>query len=685
MITIPQLKKQYPQYENINDENLANALHKKFYQNKISLDDFKKKVLPTAEQKAGMEETDIFSAGEGVAGTPTEFQFGRDEAGGLENYLNSDDFQRLAVEVFGAVGGIVTAGTLTTARTAIGGLLRARPTLTRSLFAGTGESLGAGASQAFDPKESVVREMLRGFATGASAEVIGAAIPKILGKIGFKGIKFDKDAELAEQIIKTEKEKIEKGVSRLAEEEIELAQKGIVTPGIGSENRFIDILENLSEKSLIGGKKIVDARQGGELLVSRQVANTIDEFGKISKEDYGGIIQNLVLNNFDVFKGAANANYKKVDDLTKPLIRKKIQETGKVASNVVDEFGKPIFRVQTQTVDEIVEGGVDISSSKTIAKELLDETSSAALLSSPARRIATQVLRNNNQIKFKDANFLRSTLLGVTRTSNEQVAGQSIRFAAKLANELTKNIDQAKVSPAARQAYKDAQEFYKLNKEIYNKKLLRAVVDKDAEKIYDTLIKPGKPSSLRRLMKVIDETIDPVKKQEYKDKLKGSVLTDIALKSQIKQQKLSGKYMLKELNQFQDNVLEQVFTTKELSTVRDLFKALTVAQKRTVGEGVPGAIFIQLGQAGAAMQLLTGLGRGLETASATILLAPLGIGKIFTNPKAVSFLKRGFNLRPGSDSSIKNFIRFISYLTSVEIISADEAEEVKESIKNERN
>ena len=685
MATIPQIKRQYPQYKNIPDEQLADAIYKKFYQGKVSLEEYKNKVLPTKDQRSGIEDTDILSAGEGVAGTPSTFQFGRDEAGGLENYLNSDDFQRLAVEVFGAVGGLVTAGTLTAARTAIGAALRSKPLLTRSIFAGTGESLGAGAAQTFDPKESVVREMLRGFATGATAEVIGASIPRILGKVGFKGIKFDKDAELAEQIVKSEKEKIEKGVSRLTEEEIESARKGIITPGIGSGNRVVDVLENLAEKSLIGGKGIIDARKGGQILVSRRIADTVDEFGKISKEDYGGIIQNLVINNFDTFKAAANVLYKKVDDLTKPVIRKKIQETGRVPSSVVDEFGKPISRVQTQTVDEIVEGGVDISSAKKVAKELLDETASAPLLSSPARRIAQQVLKNNNQITFKDANFLRSTLLGIARTSTEQVAGQSVRFAAKLSKELTKNIDQATVSPAAREAYKEAQEFYRVNREIYNEKLLRAVVDKDPEKVYDALIKKGNPSSLRRLMKVIDETKDPKLRQEYKFKLKGSVLSDIARESQNSTGRLDGKRMLKEFNKFGDNVTDQIFTKKEVSTIRDLFAALAAAQRKTVGEGVPGGVFIQLGQAGAGLQLLTqafvAADRAITTASATILFAPAGIGKVFTNPKAVAFLKKGFNLRPGSDAAIKNFTRFVSYLTSVEVISADDADDVIRSLK----
>ena len=683
MITIPQLKKQYPQYENITDENLANALHKKFYQNKISLEDFKKKVLPTTEQRAGMEETDIFSAGEGVAGTPTEFQFGRDEAGGLENYLNSDDFQRLAVEVFGAVGGIVTAGTLTAARTTIGGILKARPLLTRSLFAGTGESLGAGASQAFDPKESVVREMLRGFATGASAEVIGAAIPRILGKVGFKGVKYSKEAEEAEELIKNQKEKVNKGYSKISEEEQKIANTGMITPGIGSENRFIDVAENVAEKSLIGGGRVLQSRRGAELLSTKSVDDFLEQYGKdLSREDYGALVTRAIENNLDAFKGQSNKLYQKVNELTKPVYKKTVQEVGKKNTGVVDSFGNPVFKTETKTVNEIVEGGVDITSSKKIARELIAEAKPVAKLQAPALRVANAVLDNADKVDFATANTIRSTLLGINRSSTELVGGQAQRYAAKISNELTKNIDQADVSPAAKSAYNKAQRFYKDNVKKYNNKLIKRLTEKEPEIVYKTLIAPGRPSTVKRLSQIIKDTKDVEDRVNLQLQLKGTLLTDIAKISERQKGKLDGAILAKEFNKFGDNVLEKIFSKQEISTIRSLFKSLEISQKKAVGEGIPGAIFIQLSQAGAVLGLLTGT---FAAQSAAILLAPIAIARAFTNPKIVGFLKKGFNLRPDSDAAIKNFVRLVSYMASVNIISDDDADDIKESVENERN
>tara|TARA_R100000900_G_scaffold142163_1_gene123722 strand:+ start:746 stop:1228 length:483 start_codon:yes stop_codon:yes gene_type:complete len=160
------------------------------------------------------------------------------------------------------------------------------------------------------------------------------------------------------------------------------------------------------------------------------------------------------------------------------------------------------------------------------------------------------------------------------------------------------------------------------------------------------------------------------------------LLNDIAKASDFKKGKLDGSVLSKEFNKFGDDVLNKIFSKQEMSTIRSLFEALETAQRKTVGEGVPGGVFIQLSQAGAVFGLLTGV---FTAPSVAILLAPVAIARAFTNPKIVGFLKKGFNLEPNSDAAIKNFVRLISYMASVNIISDDDAEEVKESIKDERN
>ena len=174
----------------------------------------------------------------------------------IEDYLTSPEFGRLALEIGGGVAGAMTGGTLYAASRLV---RTAYPLLVRSLGAGVGEGAAAGLAQTFDPKEDLAKEIFRGFATGMSAEAIGGAIPAIIKKIGFKGLKYSKEAEKAEELLSASKDKLKNGTSSIDD-----AAEGLITPGIGSENRYIDIAENLAEKSIFGGGKVIKARKGAE-------------------------------------------------------------------------------------------------------------------------------------------------------------------------------------------------------------------------------------------------------------------------------------------------------------------------------------------------------------------------------------------------------------------------------------
>ena len=176
----------------------------------------------------------------------------------IEEYLKSPKFRRLFLEVAGGIAGAYTGGAFFAAQEAL------RPALAllyRSLGAGIGEGAAAGAAQIFDPRDDLSREVIRGFVTGASAESIGAAIPKLIGKIGFKGIKYEDEAQKAERILKdieirkikntgtTTKAVDDDDIKKLVEEGVDLTgeKRGLITPGLGSENRLVDILENITE------------------------------------------------------------------------------------------------------------------------------------------------------------------------------------------------------------------------------------------------------------------------------------------------------------------------------------------------------------------------------------------------------------------------------------------------------
>ena len=573
---------------------------------------------------------------------------GNERTEAIENYLKSKEFARLATEVGFAVGGAMTGGTLAAARLVLRPALQ---TLYRSLGAGFGQATGAGiASTTFDPKDELSKDVLRAFAQGATFEAVGAAVPALISKVKLRGIKTTKEADEAEQIIKSQKEELSK-VSKLDDELATALKEGQLTPGLQTENRFIDIAENVTEKSLFGGGKLIKARKGAETLTNKFLDDYIANYGDITRSDYGDLLQRAITGNVDEWKIAAKAAYQALDDKLR-----------------------------------VVSGGarVDITDIKKSAQKLLDEAKPTAKLQPDALKIPRTILDQNDFVPFSTANAIRSQFLGVTRSTNELISGQSQRYAATLAKEITETLDdvgKSNLSPSVREAYTKAQKIWRDGSEVFNTKLINKLIREDPEQVFKTLIKPERPSTVQKVFKAINKTKDEAVKKDLKDSLKGAFLFDLKSESIKRYDTLKGDYLLKNLNKYGDSVLNELFTPAELANVRGLLKSLKVAQQKTVGEGVPGGVFIQLTQAGA----LLGLGTGMFTLpSAAILLTPKIISSLFTNPKFVNLLKQGFALKPGDPKYYRWSTRFINAMVTEGLIDKDEADDALDELESTR-
>ena len=573
---------------------------------------------------------------------------GNERTEAIENYLKSKEFARLATEVGFAVGGAMTGGTLAAARLVLRPALQ---TLYRSLGAGFGQATGAGiASTTFDPKDELSKDVLRAFAQGATFEAVGAAVPALISKVKLRGIKTTKEADEAEQIIKSQKEELGK-VSKLDDELATALKEGQLTPGLQTENRFIDIAENVTEKSLFGGGKLIKARKGAETLTNKFLDDYIANYGDITRSDYGDLLQRAITGNVDEWKIAAKGAYQALDDKLR-----------------------------------VVSGGarVDITDIKKSAQKLLDEAKPTAKLQPDALKIPRTILDQDDFVPFSTANAIRSQFLGVTRSTNELISGQSQRYAATLAKEITETLDdvgKSNLSPSVREAYTKAQKIWRDGSEVFNTKLINKLIRDDPEQVFKTLIKPERPSTVQKVFKAINKTKDEAVKKDLKDSLKGAFLFDLKSESIKRYDTLKGDYLLKNLNKYGDSVLNELFTPAELANVRGLLKSLKVAQQKTVGEGVPGGVFIQLTQAGA----LLGLGTGMFTLpSAAILLTPKIISSLFTNPKFVNLLKQGFALKPGDPKYYRWSTRFINAMVTEGLIDRDEADDALDELESTR-
>ena len=593
-----------------------------------------------------------------------------DNDNAISEYLASPKFRRLFLEVAGGIAGAYTGGAFFAARTALRPALRL---LYRSLGAGVGEGAAAGAAQIFDPRDDLSKEVIRGFLTGASAESIGAAIPKLIGKIGFKGVKYEPEAEKAERILKDIKIKNKENRGTTTRDIDDDNIEGLITPGIGSENRLVDILENITEKSFVAGGRIIATRKKAERLITAELDDFVNEFsGQATRTNAGDLALSAVQNSLDYFRATAKSKYAKVDQLAREQILSRA--TGQVVAT------KPITVNLRSTIDE--------------AKKLIEDTKAFRELEPDAQKILRTVARldNDPQVTFDVANGLRSRFLAIGRSNKDLVGGQAERYAAKLVKDISKNLDEtvdavdATASPGLRAAYDSAQRFYRLGVTKYNNKVLRNLAEKAPEEVYTTLIKPRRPATVNALMNAIKSSKDVKKKDELLNTMKGTLIGDIVGNSVRLRKKVDANYILKEFQKYGDEVLidSGLFSAREVRQLENLLDALSVAQKKAVGEGIPGAIFIQLGQAGALMGLLSGI---FTVPSAAIVFGPSVIGRLFTNPKTVEFIKKGFNLKPGSEAAYRNASQLIGAMISNEMIDRDEGEdyleELRESIRED--
>jgi hypothetical protein len=593
-----------------------------------------------------------------------------DNDNAISEYLASPKFRRLFLEVAGGIAGAYTGGAFFAAKTALRPALKL---LYRSLGAGVGEGAAAGAAQIFDPRDDLSKEVIRGFLTGMSAEGIGAAIPKLIGKIGFKGVKYEPEAEKAERILKDIKIKNKENRGTTTRDIDDDNIEGLITPGIGSENRLVDILENITEKSFVAGGRIIATRKKAERLITAELDDFVNEFsGQATRTNAGDLALSAVQNSLDYFRATAKSKYAKVDQLAREQILSRA--TGQVVAT------KPITVNLRSTIDE--------------AKKLIEDTKAFRELEPDAQKILRTVARldNDPQVTFDVANGLRSRFLAIGRSNKDLVGGQAERYAAKLVKDISKNLDEtvdaidATASPGLRAAYDSAQRFYRLGVTKYNNKVLRNLAEKAPEEVYTTLIKPRRPATVNALMNAIKSSKDVKKKDELLNTMKGTLIGDIVGNSVRLRKKVDANYILKEFQKYGDEVLidSGLFSAREVRQLENLLDALSVAQKKAVGEGIPGAIFIQLGQAGALMGLLSGI---FTVPSAAIVFGPSVIGRLFTNPKTVEFIKKGFNLKPGSEAAYRNASQLIGAMISNEMIDRDEGEdyleELRESIRED--
>jgi len=622
-----------------------------------------------------------------------------------ESFMTGPKFGRILTEVGLAIGGSIATGGLALPGLALRAGMLARPFITQlaksSIGAGVGGGTGAAVAQTFDPKEDVIKEILRASTEGALGEAIGAPVvikggqlvSKLLG--GRTPKEFNsllEGAEAAEKSLQDKSLRIlelkkiiddpkssavavrqakkvfenlgsAKQQQTIIDSAKEIAEGGL-TPGVKSSNRTLEIIENIAQKSLIGGGAISRRYEAASNIGNLVAKDVLDNFKVTADEaDLGRMFFESLGNAQGGFNVTKNKMYQRVDDIlaaseTKTARIIPVEDPLKKASEEIREIYSEgrIPEILNDTL-RIMDGNIQNRGGKYTFSEL--------------QKLRQQLVENRFDLKGNPTN---------------------IRAVDTILEKVDDLFKSKKVPQAAATALKEANDFFRAGQDVFNRGILSRIIKnsvdgsidgKDAkalQQVFKTIAGGDNVSSTKQLFREIDamtgknipaegpfkalnKLIDPdtgkplltlKDAEELKQAFRGQYITNALRASESGGQ--FGKYydakiFANQLEKGEQKLKKFLFQGDNAKQIDDLVNTLNFAQGDLSRlTGLPGGIFIQMKQAGAAGSVLqmmspaavtggqlgaAGLAAGFLGAmpAITILAAPAIATKVLLSPK----------------------------------------------------
>jgi len=579
---------------------------------------------------------------------------GADVDKAIGDFLTSPEFGRLVLEIGGAIGGsVITGGLGTPVALARIGMI-SKPFLKQLLKSSAGAGLGSGtgggiASVTVDPKDDMVKEIIRASIEGAAGEAIGLPIAKGIEKVLAPAVKTLKGADDAARVIEEQREIINKGLATAktpADREALLAaaKNGILTPGLITDNQFIDILQNISEVSLLGSGGIRAAKEGAETIAKSGIDDFVEQFIKTQdRAATGQLFQTAITKNQDAWNSLVKSKYQNVDKLLG-------------STRQVD----PVTGIE-KVIDPTI---IDTTPYKTAIKQQIAKLEKVAKGKSDPEAIdlLKEQLTIPDKTSFSLVNEYRSKLLERGRyfspdAKNIKSFKETYMTLQPRITDLLENAPLGSgVSTEAKLAWRQANQFYKEGIQDYSDEVIIKLLEKDPELVFKELIKAGdRPTVVKETFDIINRRFNKPGEKAIAENLKTSLKGEFLRKVINDSTDSVGQYSVlssKKINdligsggKFEDTA-KTLFTGQEYSRINQLKDALEFAQGRLKQTGSPpGAVFFQLKQAGAAGTILALGGaqafQGDYGTAAGIVLSPVALGYALSNPKVISYMIKG--------------------------------------------
>lgn len=637
-MNIFEFRQQYPQYNDINDIDLAKSLHKKSYSD-MKFEDFTKSFLtskPTVQNDVQTQQGSNAIYSEPIppeaeeAYRQTQWM---NEQVKLGNIKPTQGFwDKMKQESFEMIGGEV--GALAGARAgAMAGARIGQPQL-RALAVPAGAVAGAflggmagkGTQQLYrvvgqdEPmtQEQILSELYTAGKSQAIGELAGRGIGKVIGKVAapFKNAVLPSTTRLSK--------KLQEVSSRIPPNELtEYAQKvlkqsgAFLTGAQRTESRFLDFVESATESSIFGGNRMYQVKRILNPAAYDQIAKEMsDTFWKeagrkLSPEEVGNLFIDTISGKRQVQKRLERVAYGQVDQLLK------------------------------------TSGKVDLRPIKMAAEKMYEQSAKSNLGSSKYIKTITAKIKNWDDFSdtFMDAHALRSDMLEEVR--NMELSGniklpKVHRQLDILSGLIDKSMSESakKVSPDAYDAWRAANKLTKSGAEILNNDVINNAIklaQTNPEKVSAKVFTQNGTKTLKVVKKAVDDKTYNTLLASYMDNL---------METQPGSEAVLGKTFKRRLMALGEDMHKEMFTSPEhYQNVMDIADLADIIKAPTGGGG---GIIASITQAGAIVSAATGIGMivqgkdsNIQRGAGVILLGPAILGRIMSTPTGAKWLSEG--------------------------------------------
>ena len=456
-----------------------------------------------------------------------------------------------------------------------------------------------------------------------------------------------------------------------------LSKKGLeqpLLPAEATDNRVLDLLDNVSQNSLIGGGAISKFKQSRKLFMDGLADDILTAFGRDADPDtMGKLFIDIVDDNLKMSRVAANNMYNLTDDLLKPVHRRIFPK---------DILGAPLDalnpnQLKTQT---IMRAPVNIGRLKAFATNISRTQKQASGISAEAMGddIIAEISSLPNTVDFSVAKNLKTRLMKKVDFFDVTDKTAPAKGIAKKGISMLDDAIESQLKtnhPDLYDMWREANELWKSTGQQFNNRFIRTIIRKvdpdlggDPEMIVNSVFKSGRVERIRKVKNALDISSNNQGRALW-NKLRSWAIHDSFKKGTNKEGELIGIALEEGLfgrNGLGDKVMRETFSPDEIGNLKEFINALKVMQALTQ-EGT-GRIFIQLSQAGAIVSVATGK---YKKAAFTILGGPYIISKIFTNPRWSKALIDGLKLGNKPQAFITAMTRLSAEISGKQILPSD--------------